>query len=89
MSVSEAPYFMEYVRQKMEAMSDKYGYNLYRDGLNIYVSLDYRMQKIANEAAAEHLETYQKLFDKNWSWRKNKDLLVSLVDRAIKTYRLI
>ncbi len=84
-SISEAPYFMEYVRQKMEAMSDKYGYNLYRDGLNIYVSLDYRMQKIANEAAAEHLETYQKLFDKNWSWKKNKDLLVSLVDRAIKT----
>ncbi len=84
-SVSEAPYFMEYVRQKMEAMSDKYGYNLYRDGLNIYVSLDYRMQKIANEAAVEHLETYQKLFDKNWSWKKNKDLLVSLVDRAVKT----
>ncbi len=84
-SISEAPYFMEYVRQKMEAMSDKYGYNLYRDGLNIYVSLDYRMQKIANEAAAEHLETYQKLFEKNWSWKKNKDLLVSLVDRAIKT----
>jgi penicillin-binding protein 1A len=83
-SVSEAPYFMEYIRQKLEAMSGKYGYNLYRDGLNIYVSIDSRMQKIANEAAEEHLAQYQKLFDKNWSWKKNKDLLVSLIDRAIK-----
>ncbi len=83
-SVSEAPYFMEYIRQKLEAMSDKYGYNLYRDGLNIYVTIDSRMQKIANEAADEHLKEYQKIFDKNWSWKKNKDLLVSLMDRAIK-----
>ena len=83
-SVSEAPYFMEYIRQKLESMSEKYGYNLYRDGLNIYVSIDSRMQKIANEASEQHLKTYQKLFDKNWSWSKNKDLLVSIIDRAIK-----
>jgi penicillin-binding protein 1A len=83
-SVSEAPYFMEYIRQKLETLSSKYGFNLYRDGINIYTSIDYRMQKIANEAAAKHISTYQKLFDKNWSWSKNKDLLASLMDRAIR-----
>lgn len=84
-SISEAPYFMEYIRQKLEAMSDKYGFNLYRDGLNIYVSIDSRMQKIANQAVEQHLKKYQKIFDSNWSWKKNKDLLVSILDKAIKS----
>ncbi len=81
---SEAPHFMEYVRQQMMAMANKYGYDLYRDGLNIYTTVDMRMQKIANKASEKHLEEYQKLFDKNWSWSKNKSLLASLLDRAIK-----
>lgn len=81
---SEAPHFLEYVRQQMSAMSDKYGYDLYRDGLNIYTSIDMRMQKIANRVAAEHLKEYQAIFDKNWKWDKNKAILTSLIDRAIK-----
>ena len=79
-----APYFMEYVRLQMSELADKYGYDLYRDGLNIYTSIDSRMQKIANEVSAKHIEEYQKIFEKNWSWNKNKDLLASLVDEAIK-----
>lgn len=81
---SAAPHFMEYVRKQLEALSEKYGYNLYRDGLNIYTTLDMRMQKIANKATAEHLKEYQEIFDKNWKWERNKDLLVKLVDRAIR-----
>ncbi len=81
---SIAPHFMEYIRQQMMAMANKYGYDLYRDGLNIYTTIDMRMQKIANKACEEHLSEYQKLFDKNWSWSKNKSLLASLLDRAIK-----
>lgn len=81
---SIAPHFMEYVRKNLEALSDKYGYNLYRDGLNIYTTLDSRMQRIANQSSAEHLKEYQQLFDKNWNWNKNKELLVSLIDRAIR-----
>lgn len=83
-SQSIAPYYMEYVRQKMEAMADKYGYDLYRDGLNIYTSLDSRMQKIANRAAAKHIKEYQEIFNKRWSWAKNRDLLASILDRDIK-----
>jgi penicillin-binding protein 1A len=79
-----APHFMEYVRLQMSERSDKYGYDLYRDGLNIYTSIDSRMQKIANEVAAKHIAEYQKLFEKNWNWDRNKDLLATLVDEAIK-----
>jgi len=71
----------------MSETADKYGYDLYRDGLNIYTSIDIRMQKIANEVAAKHIEEYQKIFDKNWSWDKNKDLLSTLIDEAIKKSR--
>ncbi len=88
---SIAPHFMEYLRQQLEAMADKYGYNLYLDGLNIYTTLDYKMQKIANQAAAEHLKEYQDLFNKNWKWSQNQSLLTSLLDKAIKNsdqYRL-
>lgn len=81
---SEAPYFLEYVRQQMTSIADKYGYDLYRDGLNIYTSLDMRMQRIANQAAAKHIKDYQTLFDKNWNWNKNKSLLADLIDKAIK-----
>ena len=84
-SKSIAPHFMEYIRQQLEALSDKYGYNLYRDGLNIYTTIDMRMQRIANEAAAEHLIEYQKIFDKNWSWEKNKALLTNVIDVDIRT----
>lgn len=81
---TEAPHFMEYVRLQMSSMADKYGYDLYRDGLNIYTSLDMSMQRIANRSAAAHLKEYQALFNKNWNWDRNKSLLANLVDRAIK-----
>jgi penicillin-binding protein 1A len=79
-----APHYLEYLRLQLSDLADKYGYDLYRDGLNIYTTLDSRMQKIANDAAKKHISDYQKLFDKNWNWNKNKDLLASLVDEAIR-----
>lgn len=81
---TEAPHFMEYIRLQMSSMADKYGYDLYRDGLNIYTTLDMKMQRIANRSAANHIKEYQTLFNKNWNWDKNKSLLANLIDRAIK-----
>jgi len=83
-SITEAPYFMEYIRQQLTPIADKYGFDLYRGGLNIYTTLDMRMQKIANRVMSKHLAEYQILFDKNWKWDKNKDILSILVDKAIK-----
>lgn len=81
---SEAPHFLEYIRQQMTTLADKYGYDLYRDGLNIYTTLDMRMQRIANRSAKKHIAEYQTLFDKNWKWDSNKSLLTDLLDKAIK-----
>ena len=44
------------------------------------------MQKIANEASAKHIEEYQKIFEKNWSWNKNKELLSTLINEAISNF---
>lgn len=37
-------------------------YNLYKDGLKIYVTLDSRLQKMAEDAVAKHLKSMQKTF---------------------------
>lgn len=81
---SEAPHYLEYIRQQMTTLADKYGYDLYRDGLNIYTSLDMRMQRIANRSAKKHMADYQILFDKNWNWDRNKSLLTDILDKSIK-----
>ena len=39
-STGIAPYFMEYVRKDLSDLSSKYKYDLYRDGLNIYSTID-------------------------------------------------
>ncbi len=49
-------------------------YNLYKDGLRIYTSIDSRMQRYAEEATREHMTALQKLFMKrkykSKGWRK-------------------
>lgn len=81
---TEAPHFIEYIRLQLTSIVEKYGYDLYRDGLNIYTTLDMKMQRIANRSAAKHISEYQELFNKNWNWERNKSLLADLIDRAIK-----
>ena len=48
-------------------------YNLDRDGLRIYTTINYKMQKYAEEAVAEHLgKDLQKSFWRDIRWKKNK-----------------
>ena len=78
----EAPHFVEMIRQQLKnKLKDK---DLYRDGLIINTTLNSRIQKYANEAVEEHLSEYQKIFDRSWSWRKNKDLLNELISESIQ-----
>ncbi|GAB0154966.1 transglycosylase domain-containing protein [Chryseobacterium sp. Alg-005] len=46
--------------------------NLYKDGLKIYVTLDSKMQKYAEEAIKEHLTDLQKRFDAEQRGRKQR-----------------
>lgn len=81
---SPAPQFTEMVRQQLEQKAEKYGYDLYRDGLQIYTTLDTRFQKHAMTAATEQLKTFQKEFNGYWNWKNNKDILNDAVERQIK-----
>jgi penicillin-binding protein 1A len=71
-----ATYFREYVREFMRKWMKEHpkpngeSYNIYRDGLKIYVTLDSRLQKNAEEAMAEHLTNLQSIFFKQQ--KKNK-----------------
>lgn len=65
-----APYFREYLRLYIADYLDNHPkpdgttYDLYKDGLKIYTTIDSRMQRYAEEAQREHLEVWQKLFFK-------------------------
>ncbi len=78
-----APHFVEYVRQQMAKKAERYGFDLYRDGLSVFTTLDSRMQRHANRAVEEHLAGYQKLFNKQWNWSKQHEAAVRVLDQAI------
>jgi penicillin-binding protein 1A len=85
---SLAPHFVEMIRQQLSKDNRLKDYDLYRDGLVIYTTLNSKIQKYAEEAVAEHMEEYQKIFNKSWSWSVNNQLLKELTDKAIKQNNL-
>ncbi len=76
-SDGSATYFREYVRDFMKEWIEKNpkpngeNYNIYRDGLKIYVTIDSRMQKYAEEAMKEHMSNIQTIFFKQQEKNKN------------------
>ena len=68
-----ARYLREHVRRVVKAWCKKHykpngePYNLYRDGLKIYTTINSHMQRYAEEAIREHLSLeLQPAFDKHW-----------------------
>ncbi len=63
-----ATYFREYLRSFLKDWVKKNPkpngelYDIYRDGLKIYVTIDSRMQRYAEEAVKEHVANLQKYF---------------------------
>ena len=67
-------------------------YNLDKDGLRIYTTINYKMQKYAEEAVAEHLgKDLQKSFWRDIRWKVNKpfsdDVDQATVDMLMKQAR--
>lgn len=62
-------YYKFFLRKEIQKYLEEYeketgkNVNLFRDGLKIYVTLDSKMQKYAEEAIKEHLTNLQKGFD--------------------------
>jgi penicillin-binding protein 1A len=68
-----ARYFREYLRQELVLWAqarkkpDGTNFNIYRDGLKIYTTVDSRMQRHAEAAVAEHMGGYlQNAFFNHW-----------------------
>lgn len=64
-----ATYFREYARAFMEnwikehPKPDGSKYNIYQDGLKVYVTIDSKMQEYAEEAVKKHMAHLQEAFD--------------------------
>jgi len=72
-----ATYFREYLRDFMKKWTkdnkkaDGSEYDVYKDGLKIYVTIDSRMQQYAEEAVTAHLANLQQEFDNEQKTNKN------------------
>jgi len=71
-------YYKFYLRKEIDKYLSDYEketgkkLNLFKDGLKIYVTLDSKMQKYAEDAIREHLTDLQKRFDAEQRGRKNR-----------------
>jgi penicillin-binding protein 1A len=71
-----ATYFREYLRQELKNWCDKNPkpdgtkWDIYKDGLKVYTTIDSRMQYYAEEAAKTHLAFLQTAFFKEWKGRE-------------------
>ena len=77
-NTGQATYLREYLRQTLTEWAkenhkpDGTPYNIYKDGLKIYTTIDSKMQKYAEEAVREHLALdLQPAFDKHWKGYTN------------------
>lgn len=95
-----APYFREAVRKELTALfleknengswkyqrQDGTPYDIYRDGLKIYTTIDANMQKYAEEAVERHLkEELQVQFDKNNKNLKNFPFTNKINDEEVES----
>ena len=79
-----APHFVEHIRQEMLKLQNEYGFDIYRDGLSIYTTLDSKMQKAANTSVEEHLGEYQKNFDSRFKLKNYKSILEKSIRKFAK-----
>ncbi len=73
-----ATYFREFLRNEFlkkwvdeNPKPDGKKYDIYRDGLRIYTTVDSRMQKYAEEAVEEHMKNLQQKFERSEGKRKS------------------
>ena len=76
----QAEYFREAIAAHLKEWCSDNGYDLYSSGLKIYTTLDTRMQKYAERAAAQHMRQMQSSFKSEWGgqepWRDERGRLI-------------
>lgn len=89
-----ATYFRMIVREEVKAWckkskkADGTPYDIYKDGLNIYTTIDSRMQAYAEEAMKEHMSYLQQTFFTEWHgrepWKFGARAKPGLLEKAMK-----
>lgn len=88
----KAKYFTEHVRLKMNEWLENNRkpsgkkYDLYKDGLKIYTTLNYKMQEYAEKAVARRLKILQNDFDRQWGnedpWHETPVVLANAIKNS-------
>ena len=101
--VGMAPYFRQEVEKELKKVLKNIEnpltgepYNIYKDGLKIYTTIDIRMQRYAEQAVEEHMKELQRLFTAQSGYRDGTvweiEPLKSSLQRSIKIsdrYRML
>lgn len=88
-----ALYFREMVRKEMLNWCQEHEkdggekYNLYRDGLKIYTTINSRAQRAAEAAVRQRMQTLQARFNRHWEGRNLWDGNKSLIETELKRTR--
>jgi penicillin-binding protein 1A len=90
-----APYFREEIRTDVKAWCKAHinpatnkPYDIYRDGLKIYTTINPRMQLYAEEAVARHMPTLQKVLSSQSSlkngkiWKEHENVLQAAIKNS-------
>ncbi len=90
-----APYFRQIVEQQVKQVCrdlkkpDGTPYDIYKDGLKIWTTIDIRMQMYAEDAVAEHLTNWQKAFVAQPGYKDgsvwNKPAVHTILNASIKS----
>jgi penicillin-binding protein 1A len=93
-----ATYFREFLRQdltkfcKEQLKPDGSQYNIYKDGLRIYTSINYKMQLYAEDAVQKHMRDLQLQFNKSYKgsvpWGKSEKYIEDAMKRSTRWTRM-
>lgn len=87
-----ATYLRETMRIELLKWCEDNGYNLYKDGLRIYTTINPTMQKIAEEEVYQNCKELQLKFNNHWKgrepWGNFKELITYSIKRSDR-YRLL
>lgn len=79
-----APYFREHLRLELLEWCEDNGYNLYKDGLKIYTTINSKMQTMAEQAVHKHLNDMQRKFYNHWKGREPWGKFTELITYGMK-----
>lgn len=85
----EALHFRSYLAKYLEEWEKANGYDIYGDGLKIYVTIDSRLQKYAEEAVDKQMRAVQRRFNDHWGsenpWQdENHEEIPNFVENIAK-----